>query len=145
MGILYSDFNKRENIMEPNLQRHRLVYKGPIPSNVLNLSNDQFLLDINRLKSKIEELNVSIDVISEMTGNDLYAATPDYYLNEDLKMTVYTQSISYDEIAEEYVLEQSTPYNNADLSFQKYQINSAKISWLMNKLDLIEAAMQEDI
>jgi hypothetical protein len=145
MGILYSDFNKRENIMEPNLQRHRLVYKGPISSSVLNLCNDQFLLDINRLKSKIDELNASMDTISEMTGNDLYAATPDYYLNEDLKMTIYTQSISYDKTAEEYVIEQSTPYENADIIFQKYQINSAKISWLMNKLDLIEAAMQEDI
>jgi hypothetical protein len=60
-------------------------------------------------------------------------------------MTIYTQSISYDKTAEEYVIEQSTPYENADIIFQKYQINSAKISWLMNKLDLIEAAMQEDI
>lgn len=145
MGILYSDFNKRENIMEPNLQRHRLVYKGPIPSNILNLSNDQFLLDVNRLKSRINELNAGINAISEMTGNDLYAATPDYYLNEDLKMTVYTQSISYDETSEEYVVEQSTPYNNVDLKFEKYQINSARIDWLMHKLDLIEAAMQEDI
>lgn len=131
--------------MEPNLQRHRLVYKGPIPSSVLNLSNDQFLLDINRLKSRIDELNASIDNISKMTGNDLYAATPDYYLNEDLKMTIYTQSISYDKTEEEYVIEQSTPYENSDIIFQKYQINSAKISWLMNKLDLIEAAMQKDI
>lgn len=144
MGILYSDFNKRENIIEPNLQKHRLVYKGPIPSHVLNLANDQFFLDINRLKQRIDQLNSDILKISEITGNDMYAATPDYYLNQDLKMTIYSQVISFDESTESYVNETATPYYNSSLTFQKFQKNSARIDWLVHKLNLIEDALQED-
>lgn len=144
MAISHSDFNKRENIFEPNLQRHRLTYRGPIPSSVLNLSNDQFLLDINKLKSKLDVLSNQIDNISTMLGNNLYAATPDYYLNEDLKMTIYSQNIYYDEDSNEYIVEQSTPYFNESLRFEKFQKNSAHIDWLMRKLSLIEGALQKD-
>lgn len=144
MAISYSDFSKRENIIEPNFQRHRLSYKAPIPSSLLNLSNDQFLLDINRLKSKLELLDNQIETLSTMLGNNLYGATPDYYLNEDLKMTIYSQNIYYDEDDNEYIVEQSTPYFNESLRFEKFQKNSANVDWLMRKLSLIEGALQKD-
>lgn len=145
MTISYSEFQRRRNIIEPNLTKSRLIYKGPVSSGLLNLSNDQLLLDLNRLKLGIDRLNQNIAQISQMTGNDLYAATPDYYTDEDLKMTIYSQSIRYDESSESYEVTQSTPSYLSDLTFEKFHINSAKISWLSQKLNIIEDAMKKDI
>jgi hypothetical protein len=142
MTISYSENNKRETIFEPLLNRQRLVYKGPVPSSVLNLANDQIYLDINRLHKKLEYLQTLIDESSDISRNDLNLATPDYYLNEDLLMTIYSQYVSYDETAQEYVVESSTPYYEDSLEFNKPQLNSAIISNLSRKLDIIEAKLR---
>lgn len=145
MTISYFEFQRRKNIIEPNLTKSRLIYKGPVSSGILNLSNDQLLMDINRLKAGIDMLNQNVVQISRMTGNDLYASTPDYYSDEDLKMTIYSQSITYDESNESYEVTQSTPSYLSDLTFEKFHSNSAKISWLSQKLNIIEDAIKKDI
>jgi hypothetical protein len=142
MTISYSENNKRETIFEPLLNRQRLVYKGPVPSSILNLANDQLYMDINRLNKKLENLQALIDQSSDISRNDLNLATPDYYLNEDLLMTIYSQYVSYDETTQEYVVESSTPYYEDSLEFNKPQLNSAIISNLSRKLDIIEAKLR---
>jgi hypothetical protein len=119
-----------------------LVYKGPVPSSILNLANDQLYMDINRLNKKLENLQALIDQSSDISRNDLNLATPDYYLNEDLLMTIYSQYVSYDETTQEYVVESSTPYYEDSLEFNKPQLNSAIISNLSRKLDIIEAKLR---
>ena len=143
MTISYSEKNKREIIYEPLLSRQRTPYKGPISSYALNLANDQFLADINRLKAKLSALESLITTSTEISKNDLNLATPDYYLNEDLKMTVYSQYISHDENSE-YIIESATPHYLDSLMFNKPQVNSAFISQLSRKLDIIEAALKEE-
>jgi len=142
MAISYSENNKRETIFEPLLNRQRLVYKGPVPSAVLNLVNDQIFMDINRLAKKLEDLQVLIDNSTDISRNDLNLATPDYYLNEDLLMTIYSQYVSYDKTAEEYSVEASTPYYNDSLELNKPQLNSSIISHMLRKLDLIEGKLR---
>jgi len=144
MTISYSDNNKRETIFEPLLNRQRLIYKGPVPSFVLNLANDQILMDIHRLHKKIKDLQSLIDNAGEISGNNLNSATPDYYVNQDLLMTIYSQSVSYDREEEEYNVEASTPYLNDILQFNKPQFNSSTIAHLLRKLDLIEAKTREE-
>jgi hypothetical protein len=145
MAISHSNFNKRETILEPNLQKSRMVYRGPIPSGMINLFNDQFLLDINRLSEKIEILTDRLSDISEMTGNDMNVKSHDYYTNQDLKMTIYSQTVIFDEDQQEYQITQSTPHYNVDVLYNKFQRNSAEVMWLGYKLDSIESAMQKDI
>jgi hypothetical protein len=142
MAISYSENNKREHIFEPILNRQRLIYKGPVLSSVLNLVNDQILMDINRLAKKLEHLQILIDNSTDMSRNDLNLATPDYYLNEDLLMTIYSQYVSYDKTTKEYNVEASTPYYNDSLEFNKPQLNSSFISHMLRKLDLIEAKLR---
>ena len=144
MAITHSLFNKRENIMEPNLQKHRLIYKGPVSSATLNLVNDQFLLDINRLSEKINNLNNKILQISNMTGNNMYAKDHDYYLNNELKMTIRGQKITYNESSEDYSVIETILADSISLTFDKFQKNSSLISWLSHKLDIIEDAIQKD-
>lgn len=142
MTISYSENNKRETIFEPLLNRQRLVYRGPAPSSVLNLANDQIYMDINRLYKKLEYLQTLINESSDISRNNLNLATPDYYSNEDLLMTIYSQYVSYDETAQEYVVESSTPYYEDGLEFNKPQLNSAIIFNLSRKLDIIEAKLR---
>lgn len=142
MGISYSENNKRETVFEPTLGRQRLPYKGPVPSSILNLVNDQFFIDINRLHKKIGELEALITESGDISRNDLNLATPDYYLNEDLLMTIYSQYIHYDKNLEEYTIESSTPYYQEVLEFNKPQLNSAIMSNLFRKLDIIEAKLR---
>lgn len=142
MAISYSENNKRETVFEPLLSRQRLNYKGPVPSAILNLVNDQIFMDINRLVKKLEDLQVLIDDSTDISRNDLNLATPDYYLNEDLLMTIYSQYVSYNQTSQEYDIEASTPYYNDSLEFNKPQLNSAIITQLLRKLDLIEAKLR---
>jgi hypothetical protein len=142
MAISYSENNKRENIFEPLLSRQRLVYKGPIPSGVINLFNDQIFVDFKRLNQKADDLDSKIQDIGALSKNDLNLATPDYYLNEDLLMTLYSQQISFDSLAQEYVVTDATPYYNDSLMFNKPQLNSSIISFLNKKLDIIEDGMK---
>ena len=144
MALSYSENNKRENTFEPLLSRVRLPYKGPVASSVINLFNDQIRMDLHRLDSKTALLESLISTLSNMSRNDLNLATPDYYLNEDLLMTVYSQEISYNSVTEEYEVSMATPYYNESLSFDKAQKNSATISFLNRKLHLIEEALRKE-
>jgi hypothetical protein len=144
MAISYSESNKRVNTFEPLVSRVRLPYKGPVRSNIFNLFNDQFLMDIHRLSNKTSELETLITTLSDMSRNDLNQATPDYYLNEDLLMTVYSQEISYNSVSEEYEVSMATPYYNDPLLFDKAQKNASTISFLNRKLDLIEEALRKE-
>jgi hypothetical protein len=144
MALSYSENNKRENTFEPLLSRVRLPYKGPVASSIINLFNDQIRMDLHRLDNKTALLESLIATLSDMSRNDLNLATPDYYLNEDLLMTVYSQEISYNSITEEYEVSMATPYYNESLSFDKAQKNSATISFLNRKLHLIEEALRKE-
>lgn len=144
MATSYSENNKRETIFEPLLTRQRFVYKGPVSSAVVNLTNDQFLMDVNRLDKKTEHLESMIEVSSDMSRNNMNLATPDSYVNSDMLMTVYSQYISWDDISQDYVVESATPYYNQVLEFNKPQLNSAIISQLNRKLDIIEGALKDD-
>jgi hypothetical protein len=144
MALSYSENNKRQNTFEPLLSRVRLPYKGPVASSAINLFNDQILMDLHRLDNKTLELESLITTLSGMSRNDLNLATPDYYLNEDLLMTVYSQEISYNSSTEEYDVSMATPYYNEPLFFDKAQKNSATISFLNRKLHLIEEALRKE-
>jgi hypothetical protein len=144
MATSYSENNKRETIFEPLLSRQRLVYKGPVSSAVINLTSDQFLMDINRLDKKTEYLQDMIELSSEMSRNDMNLATPDSYVGEGMSMTIYSQYISWDEDADNYVVESATPYYDQVLEFNKPQLNAAIISQLNRKLDIIEGALKDD-
>jgi hypothetical protein len=144
MAISYSENNKRTNTFEPLVSRVRLPYKGPVRSSIFNLFNDQFLMDIHRLNNKTSELETLITTLSDMSRNDLNQATPDYYLNQDLLMTVYSQEISYNLVSQEYEVSMATPYYNDSLSFDKAQKNASTISFLNRKLDLIEEALRKE-
>jgi len=132
MAISYSENNKRETIYEPLLGRQRLPYKGPVSSSILNLVNDQFFGDINRLNEKLALLQALIDESDEI------------YLNEELLMTIYSQHISYDESSEEYIVESATPSYQESIMFNKPQINSSLISQISTKLDIIENALKDN-
>jgi len=144
MAISYSESNKRTNTFEPLVSRVRLPYKGPAKSSIFNLFNDQLLMDIHRLNDKTSELEALITTLSDMSRNDLNQATPDYYLNEDLLMTIYSQEISYNSVSQEYEVSMATPYYNDSLSFDKAQKNASTISFLNRKLDLIEEALRKE-
>jgi|694.fasta_scaffold33209_3 hypothetical protein len=144
MAISYSENNKRKTIFEPLLNRQRLIYKGPVSSSIINLANDQFLMDVHRLDEKTELLENLISESGQMSRNDMNLATPDSYLNEDMLMTIYSQYIYWDESAEDYVVESATPYYESVLEYNKPQLNSAMISQMRRKLNLIEDALKTD-
>jgi hypothetical protein len=101
-------------------------------------------MDIHRLNNKTSELETLITTLSDMSRNDLNQATPDYYLNEDLLMTIYSQEISYNSVSQEYEVSMATPYYNDFLSFDKAQKNASTISFLNRKLNLIEEALRKE-
>lgn len=144
MSISFSDNNKRETIFEPLLSRQRFIYKGPVTSYAMNLFDDQFFMDVNRLYEKIKLLENQIDDSTSISRNDLNLATPDYYLNEEILMTIRSQQVKFDENTQDYIVESTIPSYNSSLTFQKPQLNSATISQLRRKLDLIEEAMRDD-
>lgn len=144
MATSYSENNKRETIFEPLLSRQRFAYKGPVSSAVVNLTADQFLMDINRLDKKTEHLQDMIDISSEMSRNNMNLATPDSYVGDGMLMTIYSQYISWDEDSQDYIVESATPYYNQTLEFNKPQINAAIIAQLNRKLDIIEGALKDD-
>lgn len=134
----YSFFNRRENIFQPNITRQRISYNGPISSEKLNLYYDQLRLDFGRLDLKIDEIEQYIEQIKDLLENNLDLATPGYYLDEELLMTIYGQIITYDQEAEEYSVEAATPYYLDSLEFYSNAVNSSKISMLRSKLDDLE-------
>lgn len=138
MSKVFSFFNRRKNIFQPNLSRQRQPYSGPISSEKLNLFYDQFVVDVARLDNKVQEISSKIEEIKSLCDNDLESATPGYYFDGDLEMTIYTQNIYFDEVPESYVVESATPYLKNMVEFFKPGVNSSKISLLKSKLDYLE-------
>jgi hypothetical protein len=134
----YSFFNRRENIFEPNITRQRIPFNGPISSERLNLYYDQMRLDLGRLGKNIQEIEATINDIKDLIENNLDLATPGYYLDENLLMTIYGQVITYDGTAEEYVIEGATPYYLDPLEYYSNAVNSSKITLLKSKLNDLE-------
>lgn len=131
----YSFFNRRENIFEPNITRQRIPYNGPISSERLNLYYDQLRLDFARLGKNINDIEAIIETIKDLMENNLDLATPGYYLDENLLMTIYGQIVTYDQEAEEYSVNGATPFYLDSLEFYSNAVNSSKLSMLRSKLD----------
>lgn len=138
MSKSYSLFNRREIIFQPNLTRQRIPFNGPVSSEMLNLYYDQLVLDIARLSKNIELIESLLDEANNLTDSNLDSATPGYYVDNNLSMTIYGQKISYDDIAHNYVVQSSTPYYQYKLNFVSPAMNSSRISFLKSKLDYLE-------
>jgi hypothetical protein len=134
----YSEQNKRETIQEPNLSRQRLPFLGPIPSQVLNLHQDQFIVDCSRLNDNINFLTDLIYQLSVNYSSDFNLATPNLYQDSEIDATVYFNYINYDRDLEDYTFSSSTPYYQDELIFNKYGINAAKISQMQSKIKNLE-------
>lgn len=138
MPKMYSLFNRRQNIYQPNISRNRQPYSAPISSEDLNLYYDQFVVDVARLKNNISAIDEKIEEIVSLRSDSIDQETPGYYTNNEIDFTIYTQKITYDDISEEYIIESATPYFEDILSFYKPGILSSKISLLEDKLDNLE-------
>jgi hypothetical protein len=138
MSKIYSLFNKRTNIFEPTLSRDRQPYSAPISSGSLNLHFDQLIVDISRLRNNVDKIETKIEEVISLISNQIDQATPGYYEDESLLMTIFSQNITYDEGADSYVVESATPYYEDVLSFYKPEIISSNIEFLKNKLNILE-------
>jgi len=138
MPKMYSLFNRRKNIFQPNLLRNRQSYNGPISSQNLNLFNDQFVVDAARLSDKASEIEDKIEEVVQLRSDSLNQATPGFYSNQEIDFTIYTQIVNYDRENEEYIVSSATPYFQDNLSFYKPTFLSSKISLLEDKLDNLE-------
>jgi hypothetical protein len=138
MGKIYSLFNKRTNIFEPILSRDRQPYSAPISSESLNLHLDQFIVDISRLRNNVDKIETKIEEVKLLISNQVDQATPGYYEDSSLLMTIFSQNIIYDEDSESYIVESATPYYEDILSFYKPEIVSSNIEFLKNKLNILE-------
>lgn len=132
----YSKINRREVFLEPNLIRQRLAFRGPIPSHVLNLYYDQFIVDCARLAKLTNEVSSKTDKISEDYASDFSLSTPNYYIDEDLSSKIYYTYKYYDQNQNEQTVNKEHFLSN--LTFQKYGINSSKINYLNHKLKMLE-------
>jgi hypothetical protein len=132
----YSKLNRENLILEPNLSRQRLPFKGPIPSAILNLYYDQFVVDCARLSAMAEQVSAKADDLSIDYANDFNLATPDYYMDTDLSSKVYNTYSYYDHNQDEQTV--NTESFLADLQFKKYGINSSIINLLNNKINMLE-------
>jgi hypothetical protein len=135
---MFSLFNRRKNIYQPNITRNRQPYSAPLSSENLNLYYDQFIVDVARLRNNISLIDSKIEEIISLRSDDIDQATPGYYINNEIDFTIYTQKITYSDLSEEYVIESATPYFEDILSFYKPGILSSKISLLEDKLDNLE-------
>jgi hypothetical protein len=138
MPYTYSDVNRRENIVQPNLTRQRMPYSGPISSEKFNLFNDQFIVDVARLLKNTEDIESKISEAYSFLELDLEAATPGYYINGDIDMTINTQHVYYDQSLEVYVIDENQPYLDDYLQFFKSPLLSSKIHFLVSKLNDLE-------
>lgn len=76
MAKLFSLFNRRQNVIEPNVSRQRQQLNGPIDSKKINLYFDQFVLDIARLDKNIGDLNSLYDEVASILDARLESSTP---------------------------------------------------------------------
>ena len=72
---MYSEFDKSKNIIQPQMQRFRQIYRGYRNSEKENLEQDQFLQDVSKLQKRIVNAE---NIIKTMTSTFYYhdAATP---------------------------------------------------------------------
>lgn len=138
MAKTYVDKAKRETVFEPNISRQRIAYKGVIPSHVLNLYYDQFVVDCARLAKQAEQLEASLYQISQNYSNVFDTDTPDYYIDSGINATIYLNYTSYNESLAQYSSNSATPYNNSVYNVNKQMINSSKISRMIHKLSMLE-------
>lgn len=138
MAKSYSEQNKRDTIQEPNLSKQRLPFMGPIPSQILNLHQDQFIVDCSRLNDKVNFLTDLIYQLSIDYSSDFNLATPNVYQDSSIDATLYFNYITYDRDLEDYAFSSSTPYYEDTLVFNKYGINSAKLSQIQGKIKTLE-------
>lgn len=138
MAKTYIDKAKRQTVFEPNISRQRMPYKGPIPSHVLNLYYDQFVVDCARLAKQAEQLESSLYQISKDYSNVFDSATPDYYIDSNILATIYLNYTTYNESTSQYSANSATPYNNSIFNVNKQMINSSKISRMIHKLSMLE-------
>jgi hypothetical protein len=96
------------------------------------------ILDVARLAKNVDEIESKIEEINSLIDVDLSAATPGYYLNGDIDITVYAQRVTYDRDEEEYVVDEVAIYEEDYLQYYKPLVVSSKIAMLMSKLDNIE-------
>jgi hypothetical protein len=61
---LYNEYNKEDNIYQPQLSRSRQIYRGPRESQKQNLEQDQFLYDIAKLQKRILEVEKLLSTMS---------------------------------------------------------------------------------
>jgi len=132
----YSELNRKNLVLEPNLSRQRLTFKGPIPSNILNLYYDQFVVDCARLSTMADEVDFKADELSIDYANDFSLATPNYYIDTDLSSKVYNTYSYYDHNQDEQTVNTESFLEN--LKFKKYGINSSIINLLNNKINMLE-------
>jgi hypothetical protein len=132
----YSKLNRKNMVLEPNLSRQRLSFKGPIPSKVLNLYYDQFVVDCSRLSVMADEVDAEANQLSIDYANDFSLATPDYYIDADLSSKVYNTYSYYDHNQDEQTVNTESFLEN--LEFKKYGINSSIINLLNNKINMLE-------
>lgn len=138
MAKSYSEKNKRDTVYEPNLLRQRLPYLGPVPSHVLNLYYDQFVVDCARLNEKAEDLLFQINSLYEKYSSNYNLATPNMFTEEGLDATIYFNYINFDRESLDYTFGSSTPYYLDEVSFNTYAINSSKLSLIEDKIRIIE-------
>jgi hypothetical protein len=138
MAKSYSEQNKRETIHEPNLSRQRLPFLGPIPSSVMNLHQDQFIVDCSRLERNAENIDNLVYNLSVNYSSDFNLATPNQYIDEEIEATLYFNYINYDREAENYTFSSSTPYYEDLLIFNKHGINSSKLALSQHKIKILE-------
>jgi hypothetical protein len=105
---------------------------------MLNLHNDQLILDAARLAKNIDNIELKIQEINSLIEVDLDSATPGYYINGDIDMTIYGQKVIYDREEDEYVVSELELFNEDYLQYYKPLVVSSKVSMLMSKLDNIE-------
>lgn len=138
MAKSYSEQNKRNTVYEPNLSRQRLPFMGPVPSSVLNLYYDQFIIDCARLNAKVDNLLNEIKSLSSKYSADYSLSTPNMYQEDGLEATIYFNYINFDRDSLDYTFGSSTPYYLDEVSFNTYAINSAKLFLAQDKLRIIE-------
>ena len=132
----YSELNRKNLVLEPNLSRQRLAFRGPIPSSVLNLHYDQFVVDCARLSVMADELSAEANQLAIDYANDFSLATPDYYIDTELSSKVYNTYSYYDHNQDEQTVNTESFLEN--LEFKKYGINSSIINLLNNKINMLE-------
>lgn len=94
-SYLYNEYNKEDNIYQPQLSRSRQIYRGPRESQKQNLEQDQFLYDVAKLQQRILEAEALLTRMSSM----IYYHSPS--IPNTQAATPFFSASFYDNINEE--------------------------------------------